>query len=110
MTLACDHQRDAGLIYQDRVGLVHDYETGRRLDQTIRVERHTVGEEIEARAASGQIGDIRTVRGAFLLWRGGLVNARHRTADHPVHVAHPLGITAGKIVICREDVDAASIE
>ena len=101
-----DNQGGTGLIDQDGVHLVHDGEAVAPLHQLAGVDAHIIPEIVEAHLVVGAVGDVGGV-GILALLRGQAVNDQtHLQAKEAMHLAHPLGVTLGQIVVDGDDVDA----
>ena len=101
-----DDQGGTGLIDQDGVHLVHDGEAVAPLHQLAGVDAHIIPEVVEAHLVVGAVGDVGGV-GVLALLRGQAVNDQtHLQAKEAMHLAHPLGVTLGQIVVDGDDVDA----
>ena len=104
--LAGNDQGGTGLIDQDGVHLVHDGEAVAPLHQLAGVDAHIIPEVVEAHLVVGAVGDVGGV-GVLALLRGQAVNDQtHLQAKEAMHLAHPLGVTLGQIVVDGDDVDA----
>src|SRR5690606_9696590 len=127
---AGDDQRRAGAVDQHRVGLVHDGKDMPALNDTRRVSCGVVTQVVKAKLGGRAVGDIGLV--AFLPQRGppvyealvlqvparidiaGVVDGGFLLlADHGgaqaqqvVDRAHPATVTAGEVVVDRDEVDA----
>ena len=110
LDLAGDDQRRAGFIDQDRVDFVDHAVVGRALHHLGDVGRHVVAQVVEAQLAVGGVGDVAAVVGAA----GGrihfLLDQAHREPQEAVHLAHPLGVAAGQVVVHRHHVHAPAGE
>ena len=103
---AGDNQRRTRLIDQDGVDLVDDGEAVAALHLLAGVERHVVAQVVKAHLVVRAVGDVGGVGG---LPRG-LVHVvydqAHGKAEEAVHLAHPLRVALGEVVVDRHDMDA----
>ena len=99
-------KRRAGLVDQDGVHLVHDGEGVAALHQFLLVDSHVVAQIVEAHFVVGAVGDV----GSVGLAARGVVhvvdNQTHAQAQEAVHLAHPLAVALGQIVVHGDDVHA----
>ena len=110
LDLAGDDQGGAGLIDQDRVHLVDHAEVGRALHHLGDVAGHVVAQVVEAQLAVGGIGDVAGVVGPAGSGRHVLLDQAHREAQEAVHLAHPLGVAPGQVVVHGHHVHAPAGE
>ena len=103
---ATDNQRGSGLIDEDRVHLIHDAERVASLRFLLVGHSHVVPEVVEAELVVGSVGDVGGVSSSLL---GPVPNLgyhqTHRESEPTVNLAHPLGVSAGQIVVDRAEVD-----
>ncbi len=99
-----DDQRGSGFINQNIVHLVDDGKVEFPLAEILQPEFHVVPQVIKAKLVVGAIGDI----GRVSRLAGSIINPVH---DHPnlkpekvVKLAHPVGITAGQVIVDRDQV------
>ncbi len=110
VALTGDDQRGAGLVDEDGVHLVHDGEDVAPLDHVRLVEGHVVPQVVEAHLIVGAVGDVAGV-GLPALQRGESVDDQaHADAQEAVHLAHPLAVAAGQVVVDGDDVHAPAGE
>ncbi len=102
-----DDERHASLVDENEIGLVHDDDVLRPLDQAGRVVHRVVPEEVEARLLGRDVGDVGRVGPAPLVAAHVLIDEADLEAEKAVDGPHPFGIAAGQVVVGREDVDAA---
>ena len=101
-----DDQRGAGLVDEDGVHLIHDGEGVAPLHLLVGVDGHVVPKVVEAHLVVGTVGDVRLI-GLLPLLLGHVVDDEaHGEAHEAVHLAHPLGVALGQIVVDGDDVDA----
>ena len=97
--LAADDQRGTGLVDQDAVHLVHDGEVVAPLHHVLFIGDHVVPQVVEAELVVGAVGHVGGVGGL----PGGKVDAGHDQAhaqpQEPVHLAHPLAVAAGQVIV-----------
>ena len=103
-----DDQRRAGLVDQDRVGLVDDGEVVAALHEVGLLPRHVVAQVVEAELVVRAVGDV----GGVLLapHRGRHLGEDHadREAEEPVDAAHVLRVALGQVVVDRDQVHAVA--
>ena len=103
---AADNQRGSGLIDEDRVHLVHDAERVASLRSFLIGHSHVVPEVVETELIVGSVGDVGGVSSSLLVPVPNLGDHQaHRESEPPVDLAHPLGISAGQVVVDRAEVD-----
>ena len=112
---ARDDERDAGLVDQDRVGLVDERDVARSVRVLAMhllpgVEAEAVAEQVEARLLGGDVGDVAGVGGAALGRPHRLLHVADAHAQKLVDRPHPGGVAARQVVVEGEDVDAAAGE
>ncbi len=104
-----DDQRGAGLVDEDGVDLVDDAEGVAALHLVLAGGRHVVAEVVEPELVVRPVRDIGAVREAF---RVVVIDVGDDDTDveaeGPVDLAHPLGVTAGQVVVHGDDVDAVA--
>ncbi len=103
-----DDQRRARLVDQDRVDLVDHGEVVAALNQFFGAQRHVVAQVVEAELVVGSVGDVGGVGDPPLGRRHLRQDDADVEAEEAVHPAHPLGVTAGQVVVDRHDVDAVA--
>ena len=103
--LAGDDQRGAGFVDEDRVDLVDDAVVVAALHLLLARHGHVVAEVIEAELVVGAVGDVGGVLDPLV---GRVAVAREHETNleaHPaMHLAHPLGVARGEVVVHRDDV------
>ena len=107
---AGDDERRARLVDEDGVHLVHDGEGVAALHQLGGEERHVVAQVVEAHLIVGAVGDVGGVGRAALVAREVMDDQAHAQAEEAVHLAHPLAVALGKVVVHGDDVHAVSGE
>jgi hypothetical protein len=96
---ARNDQRRSRLVDQDRVDLVDDGVVERTLNALGDRELHVVAQVVEAQLVVGDVGDVGGV-GVAAIGLGDVVHdGRDVQPEESVHVAHPLGIAAGQVVV-----------
>ena len=106
---AADDQRGSSLVDQDRIHLVDDGKVVLALHQLLRSLGHVVPEVVKAKFVVGAVSDVRTVGFSARLAVGlVLVNAIHAHAVELKQRRHPLGVTAGEVIIHCYEVNAFS--
>ena len=106
LPLAGDDQRGAGLVDEDGVHLVHHGEVVAPLYQLAGVDGHVVTEVVKAELIVGAVGDVGRVGVLLGLSHDAVDHQTHGEAHEAVHLAHPLGVALGQIVVDGDDVDA----
>ncbi len=106
LALAGDDQRRAGLVDEDRVHLVHDGEVQFALHHALLVGDHVVAQVVEAELVVGAVGDVRGVGGLALGGVEVVDDQAHRKPQEAVHLAHPLGLELGQVVVDGDHVHA----
>ena len=103
---AGDDQRRAGLVDQDGVHLVHDGEGVTPLHLLGGVQRHVVAQVVEAHLVVGAVGNVGGVGFLALLLLHVVDDQTHGQTQEAVHLAHPLAVALGQIVVDGDDMDA----
>ena len=103
---AGDDQRRARFIDQDRVDLVDDRVVQRSLDLVLQREGHVVAQVVEAVLVVGPIGDIAGISLLLLLVRLAGGDDPDTEPKEFVERAHPVGVTAGQVVVDRDHMHA----
>ena len=104
VALAGDDERRARLVYQYGVHLVHDGEGVAALHHLLLVDGHVVAQVVEAHLVVGAVGDVRGVGRAALLGVQAVDDEPHLKAHEAEHLAHPLAVALGKVVVHGDDV------
>jgi hypothetical protein len=103
---AGDDQRGAGLVDEDRVGLVDDREVVAALHEFVLRPGHVVAQVVEAELRVGAVRDVAGVLRAPLdRGRLGLDDAHGQTQE-AVGAAHPVGVALGEVVVDRDEVNS----
>ena len=103
---AGDDEGGAGFVDEDGVHLVHDGEVVAALHLLAGVERHVVAQVVKAHFVVGAVGDVGGV-GGLPLGLGHVVDDKpHGETQKAVHLAHPLAVALGQIVVDGDDVHA----
>ena len=99
-------ERRAGLVDQDAIDLVDDREVVAALHLVLGVKGHAVvAQVVESEFAVGAIRYITAVLLAALIRRHLVLNATHTQAEILEDEPHPLRVTAGQVVVDRDQVD-----
>ena len=106
LALSGDDQGGAGLVDKDGVHLVHHGEVVAPLHQLAGVDGHVVPEVVKAELVVGAVGDVGGVCVLLGLSHDAVDHQTHGEAHEAVHLAHPLGVALGKIVVDGDDVDS----
>ncbi len=104
VALAGDDERGSRLVDEDGVHLVHDGEGMAALHHVGFVERHVVAQIVEAHLVVGAIGDVGGVGLAALVIVEAVDDQADREAEEAVHLAHPLAVAAGQVVVDRDNM------
>ena len=107
---AADDERRARLVDEDRVDLVHDAEGVSALDHVLAAHGHVVAQVVEAELGVGAVGDVGVVLRAALLRRHVGLDDADLEAEEAVHLAHPLGVALGQVVVHGDEVGAVAGE
>ena len=104
--LTTDDQRCACLIDQDGVHFVHDGKVQFTLHTVLRLVDHVVAQIVKAVFVVGAVSDVCTI--SRLLFIPGHLRQvdTDRQAQVVVKAGHPLGITAGQVIVHRHHVHA----
>ena len=106
LALAGDDERRARLVDQDRVDLVDDGKIMPALHHVLLIKRHVIAQVIEAQLVVRAVGHVAGIGRAALLRREVMDDQADRQAEEAVHLAHPLGVALGQIVVDRNDMHA----
>ena len=98
------------IVDEDGVHLVHDGEGVAPLHHLGGVDGHVVPQVVEAELVVGTVGDVGGVGRAALVAREVMDDQAHAQAEEAVHLAHPLAVALGKIVVHGDDVDAVAVQ
>ena len=107
---AADDERRARLVDEDRVDLVHDAEGVAALHHVLAAHGHVVAQVVEAELGVGAVGDVGVVLRAALLRRHVGLDDADLEAEEAVHLAHPLGVALGQVVVDGDEVGAVAGE
>ena len=108
LALAGDDEGGTGFVDEDGVHLVHDGKGMAPLDKLLLVDGHIVTKVVESQLVVGAVGDVCGI-GLPALSR--LHTRDHKTygkAHITVDLAHPLGVTLGKVVVDGDHMDTAA--
>ena len=97
----------AGFVDEDGVDFVDDAVVVAALHLVGELELHVVAKVVEAELIVGAVGDVGRVGGATLGVVEIVDDDANGEAEEAVDFPHPLGIALGKVVVDRNDVDAA---
>ena len=104
VALAGDDERRARLVYQYGVHLVHYGEGVTALHHLLLVDGHVVAQVVEAHLVVRAVGDVRGVGRAALFGGEPMDYEPHLEPHEAVHLAHPLAVALGKVVVHGDDV------
>ena len=125
---AADYERRPSLVDENVVHLVNDGVGKVTLHPFGAFSHHVVAEIVEAELVVGAVGDVGLVRlvpdgrphaleALFALGVFEVVHERllvlqrsHADAEHSVNRSHPVGVSAGQVVVDGDDVDAVACE
>jgi len=99
-----EHEGDACLVDEERIGLVHDRPVERPEHPIAGREDGAIPEPIEADLLGGRVGDVGGVRASPLGRARGVLDGPHAEAQEAVDRPHPRGVPARQVVVEREDV------
>ena len=71
---------------------------------------HVVAQVVEAELGVGPVGDVCCVRGPPAAGRHAVLQQADAHAQEAVHLAHPLAVAPGQVVVDRDDVHAPAVE
>ena len=108
VSLAGNDQRGTGFVDQDGVHLVDNGEAVTALDHILLVKGHVVTQIVKAHLIVCAVGNIAGIGFLPLCGIQPVYDQADGKAQEAVHLAHPLAVTPGKIVIHRDDVHALS--
>ncbi len=80
------------------------------LDELILVDDHVVAQVVEPELIVGDVGDVAVVLLASLIRLHRLKHAADGEAQEAVDGAHPLRVTAGQVIVDRDDADALALK
>ena len=103
-------KRSARFVDQDAVHLVDDYEIKSALNTRLTRSCHIVPQVVETKFVVGSVGNIASVCRAFFPCGGFCQSYADGQAQKTIHLAHPLGVTSGKIFVHGDNVNALSGE
>ena len=106
IALTRDNKRSTGFVNKDRVNLVNNRKIMLALNSLLLINYHVITQVIKAKLVIGAIGYIRIIRRFFLVMIQAVDNETHRKTHKAVNLAHPLGVTLGKIIVDRNDMNA----
>ena len=107
---AADDERRARLVDEDRVDLVHDAVGVAALHHVLAAHGHVVAQVVEAELGVGAVGDVGVVLRAALLGSHVGLDDADLEAEEAVHLAHPLGVALGQVVVDGDEVGALAGE
>ena len=105
-SLAGNNQRRTGFIDQDGVDFVHDGEGMAPLHQVVLADHHVVPQVIEAQFVIGSVGNVAGIGSPAFLGLQVMDNQADAQSQEAVHLAHPLAVPAGQVIVHRHNVDA----
>ncbi len=106
VALTGDDERRPRLVYQDGVHLVHNGKAVPALNHALLIESHVVPQIVKAHLVIGAVGNVAGISGAALLRSQPVDDKPHAQPHETVHLAHPLAVAAGKIVVDSDYVYA----
>ena len=106
LALAGDDQRGTGLVDKNGVHLVHDGKGVTTLDKLTFVDGHVVTQVVEPQLVVGAVGNVGGVADAALSGGHAGDDQTHGQTHIAVDLAHPFGVTLGKIFVDGDHVDA----
>jgi hypothetical protein len=104
---AGDDQRNAGLVDQDGVGLVHDGHVEGAVDEVVGGTGQTVPEHVESDLFGCGVGHVGRIGSPARRGRHSLLDGSDAQAEGLVHEPHPARVPPGEIVVDGEHVDTA---
>ncbi|MCY1505062.1 hypothetical protein D9M68_392570 [compost metagenome] len=104
--LAGDDQRGTRFVDEDGVHFVDHGEVQLALELLVQAEGHVVAQVVEAVFVVGAVGDVGGVGGALLFRRLEGGDDAYAQAKEFVQRTHPVGVTAGQVVVHRDHVHA----
>ena len=106
---ARDHQGDARLVDEDRIGFI-DY-SGREwpMHLVLGEKSKLIAKIIEANLIRRGVGDVAGIGALAILHAHALLDATHGESHEFVDPAHPLGVAPGQIIVHGHHVDAWSV-
>ena len=105
-----NHEGNARLVDQDRVGLVDQCEPEGTVHQTRLAQAQAVTQQIEARLPGRHVRDVAPVGRPALGRRHALLDVADGQTEHAVDGAHPGGVSAREVVVERQDVRTVARE
>ena len=102
---ARQHQRNARLVYQNRVGLINHGGRKRPMHLFRRIERNLIAQKIEADLVRCGVGNVAVVCPLAFFGVHALLNAAHREAEDFIDRAHPLRIAPSQVVVHRHHMN-----
>ena len=106
LALAGNDEGGAGLVDEDGVHLVHDGEGVAPLDQFAGIDGHVVAQVVKAELVVGAVGDVGGVGGLLVRLLHPVDHKAHREAQELIHLAHPLAVALGEVIVDGDDVHA----
>ena len=106
--LARNDQRRTGLIDQDRIDLVNHTELEFALHHLREVGGHVVAQVIKPQFGVCGVGDVAGVVATAFLGPHVLLDQANTQAKEAMHLAHPLSIATGEVVVHRHHVHTAT--
>ncbi|MNO57541.1 hypothetical protein D3C76_480810 [compost metagenome] len=104
--LARDDQRGTRFVDEDGVDFVDHGEVQFTLELLVLAERHVVAQVVETEFVVGAVGNVGRVGGALFFRRLEGRDDADRQAEELVQRAHPVGVTAGQVVVDGDHVHA----
>lgn len=105
---AGDHQRNAGFVNEDGIGLVDHSRSKGPQDLLARLHGELVAEEVEPNFLRGAVGEVAGIGLSALLRRHTPLNASDGESEEVVDRAHPLTVPLGEVVVGGHHMDAVA--
>ncbi|MNQ64328.1 hypothetical protein D3C85_787460 [compost metagenome] len=106
--LTGNDQRGTGFVDEDGVDFVDHGKIEFALEFFFHAERHVVAQVIEPEFVVGAVGDVGGVGSTLLFRRLERRDNADRQAEEFIQRAHPVGVTAGQVVVHRHNVHAVA--
>ena len=109
-TLSRYYKRSSGFIDKNRVDLIDDCIIKASLYKLFLIDNHVIPEIIKSKFVIGYICDIRIICLTSLIAIHTIKDNSDRKSEEFMYLAHPLGITLGKIIINRNNMYALAFQ
>ena len=103
--LTGNDQRGTGFVNQNRVYLVDDGIGQPSLYQLFLVNHHVIPKIVKPVLVIGHIGDVAVICRTALVPLHAVQHAAYRETEEFMHLAHPAGVTAGQVIVDRNNVN-----